>query len=72
MKKLLRLVVFELVLPASLNATVTCYVNLRSDPSTDNPPTVKPMPGTRLQSLEPDPTGGHFHVQTTGNPTGFV
>jgi hypothetical protein len=47
-------------------AGVTRNVNLRPDPSTNNDPIEKLMPGTQIHLLEPVPTGGFFHVQADG------
>lgn len=47
-------------------AVVKRNVNLRSDPSTDNPPVAKLTPGTQLNLVEPDPTDGFFHVTVNG------
>src|SRR6266404_1958864 len=66
------LLIFTVCLAGAQTATVTHNVNLRSDPSTDNPPIVKLAPGTRLQLLDPNPNSGYYHVKTTSGIIGFV
>jgi hypothetical protein len=66
------LLIFTVCLAGGQTATVTHNVNLRSDPSTDNPPIVKLTPGTTLQVLDANPNGGYYHVKTTNGKIGFV
>src|SRR5260370_1069735 len=75
MKKLLRLLVFVflgLCLAAAQTATVTRNVNLRPDPSTDNAPLEKLKPPSQVQLVEPDPTGGYYHVTAQDGQDGWV
>jgi len=53
-------------------AEVTRNVNLRPDPSTDNPPISLLMPSEQLQLLEPDKTAGYYHVKTSSGEQGWV
>ncbi len=74
MKRLLSsllLLLLFLSLAQAQTAVVTRTVNLRPDPSTDNDPIDKLQAGTEIQLLEPDPTGGFFHVQAN-DQTGWV
>src|ERR1039458_10604406 len=53
-------------------AEVTHNVNLRADPSTDNPPIKLLMPPEQVQLLEPDKTAGYYHVKTSSGEQGWV
>lgn len=65
------LLVFLTVVAIAQTAVVSGNVNVRADPSTDNPPITKLMPGTQVQLLEPDPTNGYYHIRSDGQ-TGWV
>lgn len=56
-----------LLLLASLALAQTAVVNrnvyLRQDPSTGNPPIKKLTPSAAVTLIDPDPTGGYYHVQ---------
>jgi Bacterial SH3 domain len=53
-------------------AEVTRNVNLRPDPSADNPPIRLLTPSEQLQLLEPDKTAGYYHVKTSSGEQGWV
>ncbi len=53
-------------------AEVVHNVNLRSDPSTNNPAITKLLPGAHLQLVDATPVGGYYHVKTTSGQVGFV
>src|ERR1700693_2478959 len=53
-------------------AEVTHNVNLRSDPSTANPPIRLLLPPEHVQLLEASKTNGYFHVRTVQNEEGWV
>lgn len=53
-------------------AEVTRNVNLRPDPSTDNPPIRLLTPPEQVELLEPVKTGGYYHVQTSLGEEGWV
>ena len=53
-------------------AEVTHNVNLRSDPSTSNPPIRLLTPPEQVQLLESDKTNGYYHVQTSVGEEGWV
>jgi hypothetical protein len=53
-------------------AEVTRNVNLRADPSTDNPPIRLLTPPEVVTLLEPDKTAGYYHVRTAANEEGWV
>jgi deoxyribonuclease II/SH3 domain-containing protein len=53
-------------------AVVTRNVNLRANPSTDNPPLTKLLPGNQLELVETGPTNGYYHVKTATGVIGFV
>lgn len=53
-------------------ATVRRNVNLRPDPSTNNPPIATLKPGAELQLLDSEPDNGFLHVQTSDNQEGWV
>src|SRR5579872_4128319 len=75
MRCLIRLLLFVglfLGLASAQTAFVTRNVNLRRDASTDNDPIEKLTPGAQVRLLEPEPTGGFFHVQTAAGNDGFV
>ncbi len=57
---------------AQQQALVKHNVNLRSDPSTDNPPIELLSPGTTVDLLEPDRTSGYYHVHTSDGKEGWV
>lgn len=71
----LRLAVLYLVLAvmfaAAQTAVVKRNVNLRPDPSTDNDPITKLLPGAELELIDPAPNGGFYHVKVDAN-TGWV
>jgi uncharacterized protein YgiM (DUF1202 family) len=66
---LLLLVAFPL---HAQQAEVTRNVNLRADPSTDNPPIRLLMPPEQVQLLEPSETSGYYHVRTSQAEDGWV
>ena len=75
MKKLLRLLLLVLLwvgLVAAQTATVTKNANLRPDPSTANDPVEKLTPPAQVQLIEPNATGGYFHVKAADGQAGFV
>ena len=74
MKRFLRFLVLALlcVTAAAQTAVVRRNVNLRPDASTDNDPIETLRPGAQLTLLEPDPTGGFYHVTAPDGQTGFV
>ncbi len=75
MRKVFQLILFVVLwigTAASQTAVVTRNVNLRSDPSTDNPPVTKLLPGAHLKLVEPDATGGYYHVRTEDSTAGYV
>ena len=47
-------------------------VNLRRDPSTDQPPIQLLTPDSRLSLIDPAPTGGYLHVRTSAGDEGWV
>ena len=53
-------------------AEVTRNVNLRPDPSSNNPPIRLLMPPEQVQLLEPDTTAGYYHVKTSSGEQGWV
>jgi hypothetical protein len=53
-------------------AEVTHNVNLRGDPSTNNPPIRLLTPPEQVQLLEAGKTNGYFHVRTVQNEEGWV
>src|ERR1051325_5032164 len=74
MTRLLNLValLFLGALLSAQTAVVRHNVNLRPDPSINNPALAKLFPGSQLQLLEPNPTSGYFHVKTANGKMGFV
>ena len=75
MKKFLRLsfvVLFLALLAGAQTATVKHNVNLRPDPSTDNPPITTLKSPAQLDLVEPDDTDGYFHVKTADGHEGWV
>jgi hypothetical protein len=75
MKRFLRSLLLAFLwigLAAAQTATVTRNVNLRPDPSTDNDPIEKLRPPAHVQLIEPDATGGYFHVKAADGQAGFV
>jgi hypothetical protein len=68
---------FALLLVATLcaaqqQAAVNHNVNLRSEPSTDNPPIRLLHPGEVLQLVVTDATNGYYHVHTSNGADGWV
>ena len=53
-------------------AEVTRNVNLRADPSADNPPIRLLMPPEQVQLLEPGKTSGYYHVRTGQAEEGWI
>jgi hypothetical protein len=53
-------------------AEVTRNVNLREDPSTANQPIRLLTPPETVTLIEPDKTGGYYHVRTVQNEEGWV
>ena len=53
-------------------AEVTHNINLRSDPSTANPPIRLLTPPEQVQLLEAGKTNGYYHVQTFVGEEGWV
>jgi len=75
MKRILDFLLFSTLLAGfalAQTAVVTRNVNLRPSPSSDRDPSAKLTPGTSIQLLQPGPTGGYYHVQTSDGKTGFV
>ena len=75
MKKFLRLsfvVLCLALLAGAQTATVKHNVNLRPDPSTDNPPITTLKPPAQLDLVEPDDTDGYLHVETADGHEGWV
>jgi len=69
-----RLIVVLLLLASfalAQTATVKRNVYLRRDPSTDQPALTKLMPPATITLIDPDPTGGYYHVQA-GSDQGWV
>jgi len=54
------------------SAEVTHNANLRSDPSTDNPPIRLLTPPEQVELLEANKTGGYYHVQTSLGEQGWL
>jgi uncharacterized protein YraI len=57
---------------AAQQATVKRNVNLRSDPSTANPPIELLQAGTTLTLLDPAHQSGYFHVKAADGKEGWV
>jgi hypothetical protein len=75
MRKFFHLALFVVLwigVAASQTAVVTRNVNVRSGPSTDNPPITKLLPGAHLELLSPNATGGYYHVRTEDSTAGYV
>jgi len=74
MKRFLRSLVLALfcVIAAAQTAVVTRNVNLRSDASTNSDPIETLKRGARLTLIDPDPTGGYYHVTAPDGQAGFV
>jgi hypothetical protein len=75
MRRILDLLFFLALLPGSAlaqTAIVTRNVNLRPAPSTVRDPSAELTPGSHIQLLQPDPTGGYYDVQTADAKTGYV
>src|ERR1035437_1785087 len=53
-------------------AEVTRNVNLRADPSADNPPIRLLMPPEQVQLLESSTTSGYYHVRTSQAEEGWI
>ncbi len=53
-------------------AQVTHNVNLRTDPSTANPPIRLLTPPEQVELLDPGKTSGYYHVQTSVGEEGWV
>src|SRR5262249_15294141 len=74
--KLLRAVSLITVLVGTLcfsqQATVKHNVNLRGDPSTNNPPITLLHPGNVVQLIDTDKTAGYYHVHTSDGTEGWV
>lgn len=62
----------EATLSVAQTATVKHNVNLRSAPSTDNPPIVLLKPHTELGVLDLDATNGYYRVITADEQEGWV
>jgi hypothetical protein len=60
------------VLLHSQTAVVSRNVYLRADPSTQNQPITKLLPGDTVQLIEPSDISGFFHVRTSTNETGYI
>ena len=75
MRRILGLLFFLALLAGSAlaqTAVVTRNVNLRPAPSTVRDPSAELTPGSHIQLLQPNPTGGYYHVQTADGKTGYV
>jgi hypothetical protein len=74
MKKLLFCLILSLlcIIAAAQTAVVTRNVNLRPDASTNNDPIETLTRGATLMLLEPDQTGGYYHVKAPDGQRGFV
>lgn len=76
--RLIRLVITVLVLvcwstiASAQTATVTRNVNLRSDPSTSQPPLQLLTPNEPLTLLSPTPDNGYYHVRAADGHEGYV
>lgn len=68
---LIALLVFSALVSAQ-TAVVSRNVNLRSDPSTDNPAIEKLSAGAHLQLVDASLISGYYHVKTDNGETGFV
>lgn len=67
--------IFLIAFPASpmaQQATVKRNVNLRSDPSTANPPVELLQSGALLTVLDSSPQGGYYHVKAADGKEGWV
>jgi hypothetical protein len=53
-------------------AVVTRNVYLRQDPSTQNEPITKLLPGQRIQLVESVAVSGYYHIRTNDNRSGYV
>lgn len=75
MKRLFALLVFCLLgtsLATAQTAVVRHNVNLRSDASTDSDIIERLKPGAQVQLIEPDRTGGYYHVTAADDQEGWV
>jgi hypothetical protein len=70
--KLVMLIVALATVALAQTATVERNVNLRADPSTNNPPLTLLMPPAVLNLLESTKQGGYYHVRTASNQEGWV
>jgi uncharacterized protein YraI len=73
--RIVMLIVCLLACSASLTAqqtTVKRNVNLRSDPSTSNPPIELLRSGATLTILDSPPQGGYYHVKADDGQEGWV
>src|SRR5215470_2592162 len=61
-----------LSLPAAQHATVKRNVNLRSDPSKNNPAIELLQADSTLTVLDPTPQNGYYHVKTGDGQEGWV
>ncbi len=59
-------------LVAQDHATITQGSNLRTDPSTHNPPIQTLAKGAHVTVLEPKPMNGFYHVRTPEKKEGWV
>ncbi len=74
-KRIVMLIDFLLASPSLLMAqqtTVKRNVNLRSDPSTSNPPIELLRSGATLTILDSTPQGGYYHVKAEDGRIGWV
>ena len=75
MQRLLSLILFYLLCSSvamAQTAVVKRNVNLRSDSSTNSDVIEKLSPGTQLQLVEPNETGGFYHVTAPDGHDGWV
>ena len=70
--KLIAVFVLSASFAYAQTAEVVHNVNLRSEPSTNNPAITKLLPGAHLQLVDAAPVGGYYHVKTTAGQVGFV
>lgn len=74
-RRIVMLIAFLLASPSLLTAqqaTVKRNVNLRSDPSTANPPIELLSSGATLTILDSTPQGGYYHVRAEDGQMGWV
>jgi hypothetical protein len=75
MKKLVRSLVFIFLwasLATAQTATATRNVKLYPHPSQSDKMIAKLTKGTQVQLVEPDPTDGYYHVQTSDSQSGYA